>query len=106
MSAIKRASRGERFWSNSSFMFGEGGEFALAVGSKRQAGLNVFGCEVREVCQNLRFAHAAGEVFQHISDRHASSANRRFAAALARFDGDDLAIIHVGMITKRTYLAR
>ena len=77
-----------------------------AVGSKRQAGFNVFGREVREVCQNLRFAHAAGEVFEHVRDRHARSTNSRFAAALARFDGDDLAIIHVGMITKRTYLAR
>jgi hypothetical protein len=87
-------------------MFWEAGKFALAVGSKRQAGLNVFGREVREVRQNLRFAHAAGEVFQHVGYRHPRSTNSRLAAALARFDGDDLAIIHVAMITKPIQLAR
>ena len=77
-----------------------------AVGSKRQAGFNVFGREVREVCQNLRFTHATGEIFEHVRYRHARAANSRFAAALARLNGDDLAIIHAGMITKRMYLAR
>src|SRR5712691_6446220 len=106
MSASRRVSRGERFWSNSSFMFREGSEFALAVGGKRQTGLNVFGREVRELRQNLHFAHATREVFQHVGYRHSRSANGRFAAALARFDGDDLAIIHGGMITKPVHLAR
>src|SRR6267142_505270 len=100
MSANERGSRGERFWSNSSFMFGETDELALAVGGERQAGLNIFGGEVREVRENLRLAHAAREVFQHVRYRHARSANSRFPAALARFDADDLAVIHGGMITK------
>ena len=87
-------------------MFGEGSEFALAVGSKRQTGFNIFSREVREVRQNFRFGHAAGKVFEHIRHGHSRSANSRFAAALTRFDGNDLAIIHVAMITKRIHLAR
>lgn len=96
----------ERFWSNSSFMFWQRSKFALAVGSKRQTGLDIFWREIREVGQNLLFAHAAGEVFQHIRYSHSHSANGRFAATLARFDCDDLAIIHAGMITKPLHLAR
>ncbi len=52
------------------------------------------------------FAHPAGEVLQHVRDGHSGFANSRFAAAFARFDGDDLAIIHEAMITKRIDLAR
>jgi hypothetical protein len=73
---------------------------------KRQASLNVFSGEVREVRQNFRFGHAAGKVLKHICYGYSRSANSRFAAALAGFDGDDLAIIHVAMITKRIQLAR
>src|SRR5207245_8682383 len=106
MSASKRGRRGERFWSNSSFMFGERSKFALAIGSKRQTCFDILLREVREVCQNLFFAHATGEVFQHVGHSHSRSSDSRFAATPARFDGDDLAIIHAGMITKRIHLAR
>jgi hypothetical protein len=79
-------------------------KFALAVGSKCQTRLDVLGREIREVRQNLRFTHAAGEIFEHVRYRHSHSANYRFAAALARFDCDDLAVVHAGMITKALYL--
>ncbi len=87
-------------------MFGEGSEFSFAVGSKRQAGFNVLSGEVGKVRQNFFFAHAAGKVFEYIRHGHSSSANSWLAAAFARFDGDDLAIIHMAMITKRIQLAR
>jgi len=35
-----------------------------------------------------------------------ATAYSRFAATLAGLDGDDLAIIHAGIITKRIHLAR
>src|SRR5436190_24303969 len=106
MSANKRERRGERFWSNSSFMFGEGSKFALAFSSEREASLDILFCQIREISQNFFLTHPAGEIFQHIGDRHSGSADCRFPAAFARLDRDDLAIIHVRIITKRVHLAR
>ena len=73
---------------------------------KRQTGLDVFAGEIREVSQDFCFTHAAREVFEDVSHSHSRSTNGWFAAPLSRLDGDDLAIIHEGMITKRIDLAR
>ena len=75
-------------------MVGEGSQFAFAVGSERETGLDIFFREVGKVCQNFFLTHSAGEVFQHIRHCHPRSANRGFTAAFSRLYGDDLAIIH------------
>lgn len=85
-------------------MFGQCCEFALAVSSKGQTGLNVLGGEVWEVGQNLFVAHAAREIFQDIRNSHSHPANTGFAATFSRLDGNELAIIHAVMIAKRIHL--
>src|ERR1041384_7721669 len=71
-----------------------------------ETGLDVFFLQIGEVCEDLFFTHSASKIFEYVRHGHARSANRRFAAALSRLDRDDLAIIHAGIITKPSHLAR
>src|SRR5687767_4838663 len=95
MSASKRTKRGERFWSNSSFILGQGSQPAFSVSRKRQAGLYIFRGKVWEVCKNLLLGHPRSQVFQDVGHRHSCAANVWFTATLTRLNSDDLAIIHV-----------
>ena len=67
---------------------------ALPVGGVSEAGLNVFGCQIREVGKNLLRRHSGCEVLQHVVDRYPHAADAGFAAALSRFNGDDVATVH------------
>ena len=71
-----------------------------------ELGLDLVAEKKREQWRAFRFGHAAGKVFEHIRHSHSRSSNSGFAATLAGFDGDDLAIIHAAMITKQIHLAR
>ena len=86
-------------------MFGEARKLSFPISGKCQACLDIFFREVREIRENFFLTHPAGQVFQYIGHRHARAPNRRLAATFARLDGDDLAIIHAAMITKRIHLA-
>src|ERR1044072_3293777 len=98
MSASHRTRRGETFWSNSSFIGRQCCQPALAVGGEGETRLDVFSGQVGEVRENLLLSHPACEIFQNVRDRHARSAYAGLAAALARLDGDYLAVVHGPMI--------
>lgn len=67
---------------------------AFAVSGVSQACLNVLDGEVGKVLQNLLLRHAGGEVIQHIVHGYAHAADAGFSSVLARFDRDDVTIIH------------
>ena len=69
---------------------------ALTAGGIGQAGLDVFGRQVREVGRQLWQRHTGGEALEHVVDRHSQPANARFAAAFSGLDRDDVAIVFAG----------
>jgi hypothetical protein len=69
-------------------------EFSLPVSGKCQAGFDIVSGEIGKVGQDFCLRHSSGQVLENVSYSHPRSANSRFAAPLARFNGDDLAIIH------------
>src|SRR5947207_299448 len=101
MSARSRGRRGERFWSNSSFICGQGRQSPLAVGGERQASAATFGSEIGKLRENLLLGHPARQVLQHVRYGHAHAADAGLAAALARLDCDDLSVVHNEMIAER-----
>ena len=72
------ASAGDRFSSNSSFMRGEH-QPLLSIGSKRQAGEDVFFGEVWKVPQYFFLAHAGSEVVQDVVDGDSQTPDARLA---------------------------
>jgi len=82
-----------RFSSKSSFT-GYKSSLALPICGKSQARTNVLLGKVREIAQNLLVAHAGCEIIENVVNSDSQAPNARLAAALARFDGDDLGIIH------------
>lgn len=66
----------------------------LSFGCECVARVDVVGCQVREVFQNLLLGHPRGEVAEDIINRNPHSADARLASALPRLDGDDVLISH------------
>src|SRR5439155_24796604 len=60
-----------------------------------QARPDIFRSQTREVIEKFGNAHASGQIFQDILDRHARTADARLAAPFSRLDRDDLAPVHV-----------
>ena len=67
---------------------------AFAVGRVSEAGLDVGGGKIGEVLEDFRTRHAGCEVIKHLVHGDAQAAHSWLAAALAGFDGDDVAVIH------------
>jgi hypothetical protein len=67
-------------------------QFPFAVSRKRQAGPDVFFCQIREVRQNLLMRHARRQIPKHIRNRHPQPTN----TPLPGLHRDDLRIIHRG----------
>ena len=56
--------------------------------------LDIFFCEVGVIVYDLASGHPRSNSTEHIADRDAQSADAGFAAALARFDRNDFAVVH------------
>src|SRR6266851_7687578 len=69
-------------------------QFALAIGSKSQAGTNVFLRQVWKVVKDFVLGHARGQIFQHIVHRDAHATDAGLSTALARFDRNSVLVIH------------
>lgn len=63
------------------------------MGGVGPARLHVLSGQVGRIGENVRHAHPAGEVVQHIADNEAQASDAGLAAALARLDGDSLAVL-------------
>src|SRR5512135_615017 len=74
------------------------GQPALAIGREGEASPNVLPRQLREVFEDFSLRHARSQVFEHIVNRDAKPANARLAAALARLDSDDIAVVHEGNV--------
>src|SRR5437667_8606981 len=57
---------------------------ALPVSGVSKAGLNVLGCQIREIGKNLLRRHSGCEVLQHVIDRYPHPTDGRFAATFPR----------------------
>lgn len=55
--------------------------------------MNIIGCEVWEVIQNIGLRHSGCEVLQDIVYRDSHAADTRLAAALIGLNGDDISIV-------------
>ena len=69
-------------------------KLSLTVGGEGEAGADVFRGEFGEVFEDFGFGHAGGEVFQDVVNRNPHPPEAGFAAALPRFDGDEVDVIH------------
>ena len=79
---------------------GDGFDFAFTVGREREAGKDVLLVQVGEVLQDFCMGHAGGQIFQHVGHGDAETADARLAAALSRFQRDDVRIPHVARVGK------
>src|SRR5688500_16907811 len=100
MSASLRTRRWDMFWSNSSFIRRQRREPALTVCGEGQTRFDILCGQIGEVRKYLLLRHSACEVLKHVRHGHARAADTGFAAALAGLDGDDLAVVHAGMIAE------
>ena len=50
--------------------------------------------EFRRSLRGFRLGHAACQLFKHVVQGDTQTANVGFTATLARFDGDDVLVIH------------
>ena len=57
-----------------------------------KASRDVFLGQIGEVMQDIVFGHAGCQVLEHVVDGDAHAPDARFAAALARFDRDDVPV--------------
>src|SRR6185437_3277797 len=64
----------------------------LTVG--RQAGSNIVLGQFREVAKDLLVGLAGRQPTEHVRDRNPHVADARPAAALTRFDGNDVLVVH------------
>ncbi len=71
---------------------------AFTVGSVREARLDICGSKIRKVVHNLPRRHPGSKVLQHVVYSDSKPTNAGFAAALSRFDGNALAIVHLPSI--------
>ena len=59
---------------------------------KGRARLDVRAGQIGKILKDLRIAHNAGEIFQHISQSDSKAANAGLTAALAKVECDDIKI--------------
>src|SRR5262245_48894360 len=69
-------------------------EAALTIGGKGEDRADVVPGEVRKVGENLILGHSRRKPVEHVIDGDAKATNARLAAALARLDGDNVAVVH------------
>src|SRR5262249_55331866 len=67
----------------------------LAVRGEGQTGADILSGEIGKVGENLVSRHAAREVFEHVSDRYAQTADAGLPAALARLDCNEARVVHI-----------
>lgn len=70
----------------------------FTVGGVAKAGEDIVFSQIREVGEDFLVAHARSKVRQHVVDRDAHASNTGLPTALAGLDGDDVLIIHGGII--------
>ena len=73
---------------------GDGNDATFPIGSVGKASANVFFGEFWIIAEDLFVRHPSGEPAEHVRDGNSHRSNRRSAAALALFDGDDVLIVH------------
>ena len=54
-----------------------------------------------KIGQNLPNCHSAGKVIENVSDSNARTADARFTATFAWFNGNDVLVIHTSTIIGR-----
>src|SRR5258706_11028681 len=69
-------------------------EPSFTIGGERETCLDVLARQIRKVGEDLFDRHPRSEVTQQVGYGDPHSADARLAATLARFDGDDLAVVH------------
>ena len=69
-------------------------EPALSIGSKGKAGTNIFDGQFGEITEYFFGCHARRQVLQHVLYRDPHPADAGFPATCARFDSNDLRVIH------------
>src|ERR1035441_7312371 len=72
---------------------------ALLVRRKSQAGANIVFSQLREVRKNFLMRHSQCQPAQNVSDRYPHSSNAGLATAFARFNGDNLSIVHAFLLS-------
>ena len=51
--------------------------------------------KVGKVLKSVLVRHPGSQIFQYVVDRHPEPANARLAAPLARFDGNEVCVVHI-----------
>lgn len=69
-------------------------EAPLPIGCEGENGGKVVPLQVREIDENLIFAHTTSEAVEHIGHREPEASDAWLSASLVRFDGDSVARIH------------
>ncbi len=70
--------------------------FLFAVGGVGETGKDIVVGEVGEVYKDFFGSHAGGKVGEDIIDGDTHTSDAGFAATLARFEGDDVLVVHSG----------
>jgi hypothetical protein len=65
------------------------GQFALPVSRELQACPNICPGQIGEIREDLVLSHVGSQVLKHVINRDTQTPNARFAAPLARFNGDN-----------------
>ena len=72
-------------------------EPALTFSGIREASSNIFFGEFRIVADDFFVRHSRRQPAEHIRNRNPHPSNRRSSTALARFDRDDVLVVHFGV---------
>ena len=67
----------------------------FSVRGIRKTSSDVCFSQFGKLAKNLRVCHPRSKIFKNIVHGDAHSANARFPAAFARFDGNDVSVIHL-----------
>src|SRR5688500_8768492 len=89
----RRGNRGESFGQRAASCW-QRRQLALTIGRKCHASSNVGLGQVWELRKQLLVGHTGSEIFEIVRDGHSRAADARLAAALARFNRDDVSIVH------------
>src|SRR5437764_621898 len=69
-------------------------QLSFSIGRKTKTSINIIMCEIGKVSKDVVTRHSRGHVLEHFVNRDPQSANAWFATTLARFHGNDVAIVH------------
>ena len=75
-------------------------EFPFSVGSKGQAGLDIFRLQIRKIGENFLLCHAGSKIFEYVIDGDPEASNTRFPPSFSRFHRDAFAISHGCQFTR------